>query len=264
MEYQRQFCGIDIGGGSIKAGYVDVHNGRFLSDAISVPTPQPSTPQAVAAACAHLVRELNIPEGTCVGIAIPAPVKTGRPTFMANLDQSWVGVDVAKAFDEVFEAEFPDKDPYVLKFVNDADAAGLAEATFGAAKDRYGLTIVTTLGTGIGSALIFGGKLLENSELGHLEIDGKDAETVASAAQKTAENLSWEEWAQRLQRYYSHLEMLLSPNTIVVGGGVSENHEKFLPLLDLRAKIVPASLGNPAGIIGAALMAQQEYLELLP
>ena len=141
--------------------------------------------------------------------------------------------------------------------LNDADAAGLAEVAFGAAKDVPGTIIVTTLGTGIGSAVVVDGTLVPNTELGHLEIDGYDAETRASAGQRTAQDLSWKKWAKRLQRYYSHVEMLFSPDLFVVGGGVSRKHEKYLPLLDLKTPIVPAQLLNTAGIVGAAYQASR-------
>ena len=168
---------------------------------------------------------------------------------MANLDQSWVGVNV-----DVLMTKTLDRPCHTL---NDADAAGLAEVAFGAAKGVSGTVIVTTLGTGIGSAVIVDGTLVPNVELGHLEIDGHDAEKRASSAQKELQDLSWKKWAKRLQRYYSHVEMLFSPDLFVVGGGISKKHEKFLPLLDLRTPIVPAALLNTAGIVGAAYAASR-------
>ena len=163
---------------------------------------------------------------------------------------TWAGIDVVELMDRHLGR--------TIVALNDADAAGLGEAIYGAARGVPGVVIVTTLGTGIGSAIINDGILLPNSELGHLEVDGHDAETQASAGQKTAQNLDWFTWAGRLQRYYSHVEMLFSPDLFVIGGGVSANHEKFLPLLNLRTPVVPAILRNTAGIVGAAFEAARE------
>jgi len=179
-----------------------------------------------------------------VGITIPAPIVRGTVVFMANLDKSWKGVNVDELMTRVLE-----RPSHAL---NDADAAGLAEVVYGAAKGVPGTIIVTTLGTGIGSAVIVDGTLVPNTELGHLEIDGHDAESRASSHQREIHDMSWKKWAKRLQRYYGHVEMLFSPDLFVVGGGVSRKHEKFLPLLDLRTPIVPARLLNTAGIVGAA------------
>ena len=165
----------------------------------------------------------------------------------ANIDKSWIGTDA----DALFTAT-TGRDVHV---VNDADAAGLAEVRFGAARGQRGLVIVTTLGTGIGSALVFDGVLVPNSELGHLEIDGHNAESRAAASARESEQLSWEEWADRLTRYYSTLEKLFSPDLFVVGGGVSRKADLFLPLLRIGTPIVPATLENRAGIVGAALCA---------
>ena len=168
---------------------------------------------------------------------------------MANLDKSWEGINVDELMTRLLGRR-----SYAL---NDADAAGLAEIAYGAAQGMAGTVIVTTLGTGIGSAVIVDGTLVPNTELGHLEIDGHDAETRASSGQRTLHDMSWKKWAKRLQRYYSHVEMLFSPDLFVVGGGVSKKHEKFLPLLRLRTPIVPAALLNTAGIVGAAWRASR-------
>ena len=165
----------------------------------------------------------------------------------ANVSDAWIGLDADAAFGEALGRD--------IHFVNDADAAGFAEARFGAARDVRGLTIMTTLGTGIGSAFVFRGVLIPNTELGHLEIDGHDAEERAANSAREREDLSFTEWAERLQRFYSHVEFLFSPRLFVVGGGVSKQHEDFLPLLELRTPIVPAELRNNAGIIGAAALA---------
>ena len=243
-------CGIDIGGSGVKGALVDLDTGEFIGERIRIATPQPSTPEAVAGVCRQIIEGLQVPEGVAVGISFPAPIVHGVIPFMANLDQSWVGVNI-----DALMAEQLGRPVHTL---NDADAAGLGEVVYGAAKGVAGTVILTTLGTGIGSAVVVDGVLVPNTELGHLEIDGHDAETRASSAQKTLREMSWKKWAKRLQRYYSHVEMLFSPDLFVVGGGVSKNHEKFLPLLDLKAPIVPAALLNTAGIVGAAYEAARQ------
>lgn len=240
-------CGIDIGGSAIKGGIVDVGAGRMLSDHVSVETPTPATPESIIEASHELLDLLRADPDIPVGISFPAPVVRGTIPFMANLDQAWVGVNIA----ELVGGKLGRR----AVVINDADAAALGEAVFGAAKGVGGTVIVTTLGTGIGSGVVVDGVLVPNIELGHLEIDGKDAESHASARRKTVEDLSWEEWAARLQRYYSHVEMLFSPDLFVVGGAVSAAAACFLPLLRLRTSIVPAALENRAGIVGAAYAA---------
>lgn len=243
-------CGIDIGGSGIKGALVDLSTGDFIGERVRIDTPYPATPEAIADTCAEVLRRLDVPADVPVGIAMPAPLPQGIVPFMANLDASWEGVHAPTMY-----AEHLGRPVLVL---NDADAAGLAEVAFGAAKGNDGVVIVTTLGTGIGSALIYRGVLIPNTELGHLEIDGHDAEKRASAAQRVAQDLGWKKWSTRLQRYYSHVEMLFSPDLFVVGGGVSKEHERFLPRLTLRAPIIPAQLRNTAGIVGAAVAANQE------
>ncbi|MCF2707215.1 ROK family protein [Arcanobacterium haemolyticum] len=237
-------CGIDIGGSGVKGGLANVTTGEVTTPIVSVPTPTPATPDAVIDACAQVMHQLGVTPDMPVGVSFPAPIAHGRIPFMANLDQAWVDLDV--------ESLMTEKLGQRVHALNDADAASLGEALFGAAQGVAGVVVVTTLGTGIGSGIVVDGRLVPNSELGHLEIDGYDAEKRASARVKTAENLSWEEYAQRLQRYYSHVEMLFSPDLFVVGGGISENSDKFLPLLKLRTPIIPATLQNQAGIVGAA------------
>lgn len=243
--------GIDIGGSGIKGALVDLDQGEFIGERVRIDTPQPSTPDAVAATCEQIIAALGGPEDAAIGIAMPAPMKHDVIGFMANLDQGWVGLNAR----EVYEKHLGR--PVVV--MNDADAAGIAEYAFGAAKDEMGTIIVTTLGTGIGTALIYDGILVPNTELGHVELDGHDAETQASAKQRKQYELSWEEWGSRLNRYYQHLEMLFSPDLIVVGGGVSKNYEYFFDYIKLRdAKIVPAKLFNTAGIVGAAYYADRQ------
>lgn len=243
-------CGIDIGGSGVKAAVVDLETGEFTTERIRIETPKPATPEAVAEVCRQLLEQLEVGPDIAVGVAVPAPVIHGVVPFMANLDPAWAGLNV----DELMEKHLGR--PVVT--LNDADAAGIAEVAYGVAKDVQGTVIVTTQGTGIGSAIIVDGVLVPNTELGHLEIDGYDAEKRASAGQKTLQDLSWKKWAKRLQRYYSHVEMLFSPDLFVVGGGVSKKHEKFMPLLELKTPMVPAVLFNTAGIVGAAYHAARK------
>lgn len=239
--------GIDIGGSGIKGAPVDLETGEFTAERVRIPTPENSTPAAVAEVCAEVLHSFDIPANTPVGVTLPGPIRHGKVLFMANLSKEWEGVDVDALMTKALGQE--------VHAVNDADAAGYAEVAYGAAKGQMGTVIVTTLGTGIGTALIVDGKLVPNAEFGHIEIDGHDAETRASAAVRTREDLSYPEWAKRLTRYYQTLEMLLSPDLFVVGGGVSRNHEEFLPLIDVKTPMVPAQLRNRAGIVGAARLA---------
>ena len=238
--------GIDFGGTGIKGAPVDLTVGDFAAERVRITTPQPATPDAVAAVFAELLTQF--PEATgAVGVTVPAVVRHGVVSSAANIDPSWIGADADAVFSAATGRE--------VHVVNDADAAGLAEVAYGAARGQRGLVVVTTLGTGIGSALVHDGVLVPNSELGHLEIDGHDAETRAANSVRNAEGLSWAEWAERLTRYYQVVEALLAPDLFVVGGGVSKDADEFLPLLDLRTPIVPATLRNRAGVVGAALHA---------
>ncbi|GAA1739022.1 ROK family protein [Isoptericola hypogeus] len=239
--------GIDIGGSGIKGAPVDLTSGAFAAERRRIPTPHRSTPRAVADVLAELVDSFDLPGDAPVGVAFPAPMDHGVVRFIANLDKSWKGVDLPALVHDATGRE--------VTAVNDADAAGVGEQRFGAARGRDGVVLMVTLGTGIGSALLVDGVLVPNTELGHLEIDGHDAEHRAAESARERHDLSWEKWAERLQRYFETVEMLLSPELIVVGGGVSKQHEKFLPLLDLRAPIIPATLRNKAGIVGAAALA---------
>lgn len=242
--------GIDIGGSGVKGAPVDLESGSLTEKRLRIPTPEESTPENIAGVIAEIVDRFSdqVSDGP-IGITFPAPVLHGRVPFIANLDQSWAGLKADDFLSERLERQ--------VVLVNDADAAGLAEVHYGAAKGHPGLVVLTTLGTGIGTAIIYRGVLVPNAELGHLEVDGHDAEKRAASSVKEKEGLSYPEWAKRLQRYYSHLEMLLSPDLFVVGGGVSRDSDKFLPLLRLNAPIIPATLRNKAGIIGAALAAKE-------
>ncbi|GAB3447068.1 ROK family protein [Phycicoccus ginsengisoli] len=240
--------GIDVGGSGIKGAPVDLRDGAFAAKRMRVDTPVPSTPDAIADVIAGIVDHFDEVRGDSpIGITMPSVVTHGIVRSAANIDKSWIDFEGER----LFEAKLG----HDVVLVNDADAAGVAELHYGAAKGQKGLVVMTTLGTGIGSALIYDGVLIPNSELGHLEIDGYDAETRAASSVKDKEGLSYPEWTKRLQRYYSHLEALLWPDLIVVGGGVSKDHEEFLPLLKLKTPIVPARLENKAGIIGAAWLA---------
>lgn len=248
--------GIDIGGTGIKGGIVDLETGQVVGDRFRIPTPTPSTPQNVAKVVKEIVDELSgrhhaPAKDAPVGITFPAIISHGVSLSAANVDQSWINADV----DDIFSKELG-RDVQVM---NDADAAGLAEARYGAGKDVKGTVLVITLGTGIGSAFIFNGKLIPNVELGHLELDGFDAETKASASARERDDISWDEYAVRLQRYFSHVEFLFSPELFIIGGGISKRSEDYLPQLDLRTKIIPAELANNAGIVGGALQAAVHF-----
>ena len=245
----KKAIGIDIGGTGIKGALVDTKHGTLLSERLRYETPEGGTPKAIAKTLKDLISNLPGSAGLPVGICFPAVVQYGRTMSAANVSKEWIGFDA----DSMFEAELG-REVHVL---NDADAAGIAEVKFGAARGQRGLTIVSTLGTGIGTALMFNGKLIPNSELGHLQLDGVDYESKAAYSAKQRENLSWEDWAKRLQKYYSHLEALLTPDLFIVGGGVSKEHENFLPLLKLKTPIIPAENRNSAGILGAAHFAKK-------
>jgi polyphosphate glucokinase len=241
--------GIDFGGSGIKGAPVDLEQGDFAGERVRIDTPQPSTPDAVAEVFADLLARFPASDAP-VGVTVPGVVVKGVVHSAANIDKQWIGEDADRLF--------TDKTGRDVHVVNDADAAGLAEVRYGAAKGRRGLVIVTTLGTGIGSALVYDGVLVPNSELGHLEIDGHDAEKRAASSAKEKEDLSWEEWAKRLTTYYRKLEQLFSPELFVVGGGVSKKAEHFLSLIDIDTEIIPAQLRNAAGIVGAALYATED------
>jgi polyphosphate glucokinase len=249
----RKAIGIDIGGTGIKGALVDVKTGRLLSERLRYETPEGGTPKAIANTLKDLIQHLPKSDGLPVGICFPAVVKDGVTKSAANVSQDWINLDA----DRMFEKELK----RTVHVLNDADAAGLAEAKYGAAKNVRGLVVLTTLGTGIGTALIYNGKLIPNSELGHLEIDGIDYETMAAYSAKERESLTWEQYAKRLQTYYSKLEAYLTPDLFIVGGGVSKEHEVFLPLLKLKTKIVPATNRNSSGILGAAYWAKKHTID---
>ncbi|MET0976477.1 MAG: polyphosphate--glucose phosphotransferase [Leifsonia sp.] len=240
--------GIDIGGTGIKGAVVDLDSGELVTDRIKLNTPEGGEPADIVSTTKTLLERLEQKGGELpIGVCFPAVVKNGRTMSAANVSKKWVGLEAEKLFEKKLGRD--------IHFVNDADAAGYAETRFGAAKDIAGVVLLTTLGTGIGSALINDGVLVRNTELGHLELDGHDAESRAAYSAMEREGLDWKHWARRLQRYYSHLEMLFTPDLFVVGGGVSKHYEQFFPYLELHTPIVPAVHRNNAGILGAAALA---------
>ena len=247
---QQLAIGIDFGGSGIKAAVVDVESGELVSDRLRVPTPTPSEPAAVTEAMARLVRRAERQVGGSrlpVGIGIPAVVIDGVVTSAANIDPGWVDYHAQAHLSRLL------KRPVVT--VNDADAAGIAEMRFGAGRGQAGTVIVLTLGTGTGSAIFVDGALVPNTELGHMEIRGRDAEHRSAAAARVRRGLSWKAWAGDLDEHLRQIEILFSPRLFILGGGVSKNADRFVPRLTVRAEVVPAELRNNAGIIGAAVVA---------
>lgn len=240
-----QVFGLDVGGSGIKGAPVDTSTGEILAERRRVGTPSPATPEAIVESAAEVVSGSGWTGP--VGCGFPAVIKDGVAHTAANIDERAIGFDFAGALEEALGCR--------VRLMNDADAAGLAEARWGAARDRSGLVLVLTVGTGIGTALISNGALVPNTELGHIELGGKDAETYASDAARKRDNLSWEEAAGRFNEYLDAIERLLWPDLIVIGGGVSKKEEKFLRHLESRAELVPAQMLNTAGLAGAALAA---------
>jgi polyphosphate glucokinase len=238
--------GVDIGGSGIKGAVVDTGTGELVTERVRFVTPHPSTPHAVAQVVAELVNGADW-HGR-VGATFPAVIKNGVARTAANVDPSWIGTDVDKVFTDAVGAG-------EVIVLNDADAAGIAEARFGAAKGVPGVVIMLTFGTGIGSALLLDGKLVPNTEFGHLELDGHDAEKRAAASVRDEHNMSYKVWAKRVERYMKHVERLFTPDLFVVGGGISKKADKWVPLLNLATPVKPAELQNDAGIVGAAMAA---------
>ncbi len=237
--------GIDIGGTGIKAAPVDVSAGSLLAGRLKLPTPHPAAPGAVADIVRQLVAHFEWTGPA--GITFPGVVVGGTVRTAPNLDPGWIGMDARQFLGEAAGLS--------VTVLNDADAAGLAEMRFGAGKGKRGSVLLLTLGTGIGSALFYDGVLVPNTEFGHIEIHGKDAEARASERAREEEDLSWDKWAGRVDTYLDKMEQLLSPDLIIIGGGISKKSAKFLPRLTLRAPVVPAELQNDAGIVGAAMAA---------
>lgn len=243
--------GVDIGGTGIKAAPVDTRTGEFTDERYRVPTPKPATPDAVARTVAKCIARFSPSRKTAIGVAFPGVVQDGVVKTASNVDDAWLGTNLRDII-----RDYAGHDVFVL---NDADAAGYGEFRFGVAQGRDGVVLMTTLGTGIGTALIVDGQLVPNTEMGHIEIDGHVAEHIAADSARARLGLDWPEWTRNLQLYYSEMEKLLWPDLIVVGGGVSKSHHMFLPHLTLRSPIVPADLRNGAGIVGAAAWAAHEH-----
>ncbi|WP_329159093.1 ROK family protein [Streptomyces anulatus] len=241
-----EIFGVDIGGSGIKGAPVDLDRGDLARERHKVLTPHPATPKGVAGCVAEVVGHFDWTGP--VGITFPGVVTDGVTRTAANVDKGWIDTDARTLLGERIGQP--------VTILNDADAAGIAEMTFGAGKGRAGTVIMLTFGTGIGSAVFTDGRLVPNTELGHLELHGHDAEKHASTKAKEDEDLSWQHWAHRVQKYLLHVEMLFSPELFIIGGGVSRKAEKFLPLIEkVRAEMVPAQLQNNAGIVGAAMAA---------
>lgn len=239
--------GIDIGGTGIKGAPVETENGSLLAERYRLLTPDGAKPAPVAKVVANVARQFDW--HAPIGCGFPAVIRNGVAETAANINQKWIGTDVARLFSEATQCP--------VHVVNDADAAGLAEVTFGAGKGVPGVVLMITIGTGLGSALFIDGRLVPNTELGHIEVECDDAELIASDVARRQQDLSWKKWAKRLDKYLSALENLFSPDLMILGGGAVKKQDKFLPLLTLRTKIIPAQLGNDAGIVGAALAARQ-------
>ena len=241
--------GIDVGGSGIKGARVDLDAGAFAADRVRIETPKPATPDAVCDVVVQVLEQAGAPDGP-FGMTLPAVVMHGTARTAANIDDSWIGTDVAALARERTGRE--------VAVVDDADAAGVAEVRFGAARDVAGTVLVLTLGTGIGSALFLDGVLVPNTELGHLELAGEVAEKQASDAARKRKDLDWPQWTERLSAYLRHVDRLVWPDLVVLGGGVSKKAATWLPLLtDVRPPVRPAELKNDAGIIGAALLAAE-------
>ncbi len=241
-----QVLGIDIGGTGIKGALVETETGELVTERYRLLTPRPSKPKKVASVVAEIVRHFDW-HGP-VGCGFPAVVKHGVVYTAANVSKKWIGTDAEELLSEVTQCP--------ITMVNDADAAALAEMRFGAGRDQDGVVLLITLGTGIGTAIFVSGHLLPNTELGHIEIEGKDAEEWATDAVHKQQKLSWEKWGKQVDKYLRTMEQLIWPDLIIIGGGASKKHEKFFPHFTVQTKVVPAEMLNEAGIVGAALAAE--------
>lgn len=238
-----EILGIDIGGSGVKGAIINVRTGKLVSERNRIQTPNPATPDAVAEVVKNL-KEHFFWEGK-IGCGFPAAIKNGEVCTASNIDKAWIGINVNKFFKKATKCK--------INVINDADAAGIAEMKFGAGKKAKGLMILITVGSGIGTAIFTGKKLVPNTELGHLILHGMIAEHYVSDAVRKKENLSWQDWAFRFNEFLMEIERLLRPDLIIVGGGASKKADKYFKFLDIKTKIIPAKLLNEAGIIGAAL-----------
>ena len=244
-ETTTRAIGVDIGGTGIKGAVVDMQAGAMATERVRILTPKPATPDRVVEVVVELLDQIGEPGP--VGVTMPSVVVDGVIHTAANIDQEWLGVDA--------DALFQNATGRPVGVVNDADAAGIAEVRFGAGRDRKGVVVLITLGTGIGSAVFVDGVLVPNTELGHLPLHGADAEDWAAESIREEDDLSWKSWAHRVEKYLTLVDRLLWPQLIILGGGVSKKSDKFLPHIKLRTEVVPAQLHNDAGIVGAALFA---------
>jgi polyphosphate glucokinase len=242
-----QVLGIDVGGSGIKGAPVDTKTGKLTAERIRIKTPKKAEPQPVADAVAEIAKSFEW-KGH-IGIGFPAPIKGGVTLMAANVSEKWVGLNADNLFTKTTGCD--------CTMINDADAAGLAEMKFGAGKGQPGTVIMITLGTGIGTAIFYRGNLLPNTEFGHLDMNGKDAEHRASDAIRQRDELSWKKYAKRLNKYLLQMEKLFWPDLFIVGGGISKESEKYIPLLKLETPVIPAQFLNEAGIVGAALAARK-------
>ena len=242
-----QILGIDVGGSGIKGAPVDIDTGQLLAERVRIKTPKGAEPEPMAQIVNQIAGFFNW--SGSIGIGFPAPIKAGVAMMAANISPKWIGLNADDLFTQITGRD--------CTMVNDADAAGMAEMAFGAGRGQGGMVIMVTLGTGIGSAIFYRGVLLPNTEFGHAELNGMDAEHYASDAARQRDDLSWKKYAKRLDLYLKMMEKLFWPDLFIVGGGISKESEKFLPLLTNTTPVVPAQLRNQAGIIGAALAARK-------
>ena len=243
----RRGFGVDVGGSGVKGGIVDLETGHLIGDRYKLPTPQPATPEAVAKTIAAVVKEFGWTEP--LGVTYPGVVTNGVIRTAANVDSSWLGTKATEVIGSALNGQ-------AVTVLNDADAAGLAEVKFGAGKDESGVIVLLTFGTGIGSALIHNGVLLPNTEFGHLEVGGVEAEHRAASSVKEKHDWSYKRWAPEVTKVLVAIENALWPDLFIAGGGISRKADKWLPLLKCRTPVVAAALQNTAGIVGAAVAAQ--------
>lgn len=253
MSDSEQVLGIDIGGTGIKAAPVNIELGKIMRVPLRISTPKEANPACMLPALQKIVEHFRWKN--VVGCGFPGVIKQGKVFTAANLSQEWIGVDLKARIEQITS--------HTVRVLNDADAAALAEMCFGVGKPYNkhggGVVLIITLGTGIGSALFVDGHLVPNTEFGHIEMDGMDAEDLAATVIREQDNLSWQEWGARVNKYLQMMELLVAPDLIIIGGGVSQNPELFFPYLHLKAKLVAAEMGNDAGIVGAALAFNIEY-----
>jgi polyphosphate glucokinase len=240
--------GIDVGGSGIKGAPVDTKTGELIAERVRIKTPEKAEPTPVAEVVAQIARSFEW-KGP-IGIGFPSPIKGGVAMMAANISDKWIGTNADELFTKITGCD--------CTMINDADAAGMAEMAFGAGRGQVGTVIMVTLGTGIGSAIFYRGKLLPNTEFGHIEINGEEAEARASDAARQRDDLSWKKYAKRLNRYLKTMEKLFWPDLFIIGGGISKESDRFLPLLTIDIPVVTALLLNEAGIIGAAMAAQRD------